>query len=333
MTWKSASAGGVAALAFCAAFTSANAFEQGYPGWAQPGGLTIGGSAGDPPPGVYMFNQALTLQTNLSGPGTALLSPTGNKTGVQVEGAATGFLYVPGWSFLGATYSAVLVQPFIMSSVGSPINQQASGMHNTYLVPAELSWKLGDSGFFVKTGLGMYVPDGTITGATGLGNVGNPWWTFQPEIVVSYLKDGWNLTAFIFEEFNTKNTITQYQTGDILHAEFTAAKTIGNWTVGPVGYYIGQVSDDKSSAFYGNTINVNRYNIWAVGGLVGYNFGPAALNVWAFSQVYTNASGGTPIAGIDTATIPKGFTVLASLSYRLWAPDAPSAPTLPRFNK
>ncbi|WP_374546259.1 transporter [Rhodoblastus sp.] len=56
---------------------------------------------------------------------------------------------------------------------------------------------------------------------------------------ISYQKDGWNLTANIFEEFNAANTITGYTTGDILHAEFLATKTIGKWTLGPVAYYGG----------------------------------------------------------------------------------------------
>ncbi|MBR1176995.1 transporter [Bradyrhizobium sp. KB893862 SZCCT0404] len=313
--------------------TNAGAYEFGAAPASQKAGITIGGSAGDPPPGIYMFNQVFTYQANLTGPGNALLNPTGNKTGVQAAVATNGFLFVPGWSFLGATYTAVLVQPYVMDSVGSPVNAQMSGLHNTYVVPAELSWKLGDSGFFVKAGLGMYVPDGTKTGFNGLGNVGNPWWTFQPEFIVSYLKDGWNLTANFYEELNTKNTITGYKSGDVLHAEFTAAKTIGNWTFGPVGYYVGQVSDDTSSAFYGGAINVNRYNVWAAGGLVGYNFGPAALNVWAFDEVSARASGGTPITGLDSATITKGFSVFANLSFRLWGPDAPSSPTLPKFHK
>lgn len=328
-----AACSGVAALVIGAAWTSASAYEFGSTGALQKPGITIGGSAGDPPPGIYMFNQVFTYQANLTGPGNALLNPTGTKTGAQAAAEATGLLFVPGWSFLGATYSAVLVQPFVMASVGSPANLQMSGMHNTYIVPAELSWKLGDSGFFVKTGLGMYVPDGTKTGANGLGNIGNPWWTFEPEFIVSYLKDGWNLTAFLYEEINTKNSITGYRSGDVLHTEFTAAKTIGNWTVGPVAYYVGQVSNDTSSAFYGGAINVNRYNVWAVGGLVGYNFGPASLNVWAFDEVSAHASGGTPNAGIDSATVTKGFSVFANLSFRLWAPEAPTTPTRPQFHK
>ena len=81
----------------------------------------------------------------------------------------------------------------------------------------------------------------------------------------------------------------------MLHADFTATKTIDKWTFGPVGYYVGQVSGDTSSAFYGNAINVNRYNVLAAGALVGYNFGPAALNVWAVNEFSARASGGTAV--------------------------------------
>lgn len=174
-----------------------------------------------------------------------------------------------------------------------------------------------------------------ITGANGLGNIGNPWWIIQPEFLVSYLKDGWVVSANLSLEINTKNTITDYRTGDILHAEFQATKKFGKWTVGPVGYYLGQVTSDTSSAFYRNAINVNKFNIWAAGALVGYDFGPAALNVWAVNQFHADASGGTPRfpGGPDSASIATGWKVLASLSYRLWAPDSDPAPRPALYHK
>ena len=46
----------------------------------------------------------------------------------------------------------------------------------------------------------------------------------------------------------------------------------------------GQVSDDQSSAFHGGAISVTRYNIWAVGASLGYNFGPAQLTVGALDE-------------------------------------------------
>lgn len=317
-----------ATLSLAAAETTANAYEFGFPGWEQKPGITLGGgTAGAPPPGVYMFDQFLTYQANIVG--TSAPNVGGTPAAIHTASEASGIVIVPGWTFLGATYNAVIVQPFIMTSIGNPINIQPAGMHNTYIVPAELTWKLADTGFFVKTGLGIHVPDGSISGPAGLSNVGNPWWTFQPEFLVSYLKDGWNFTANVYADFNTSNTITGYRGGDLLDAEFTAAKTIDKWTIGAVGYYAGQVSDDSSSAFYHNAINVNRYNIWAAGGLVGYNFGPVALNVWALKELSSTAQGPTPITG----TIPNGYTVYASISYRLWAPDQPAAPKNPLIHK
>jgi hypothetical protein len=300
----------------------AQAYELGYAGWAQKPGITLGGgTAGTPPPGLYSFNQIFTYQANIVGPGAGPFN-----TPVHAAMEANGLLWVPGWTFLGATYDAVIVQPWVMDDVGAPYNINPAGMHNTFIVPAELSWKLGDSGVFVKAGFGMYVPDGTISGVNGLGNVGNPWWTFQPNLVVSYLKDGWNLTANVYDEINTRNTITKYQTGDILHAEFTAAKSIDKWTVGGIGYFVGQVTDDTSSVFYGGAINTNRYALWAAGGLVGYNFGPAVLNVWATKEFSASASGGTfGPPGFDTATITKGYSVFASVSFRIWGPEQGAA--------
>ncbi|WP_375779392.1 transporter [Bradyrhizobium sp. ma5] len=308
------------------------AYEAGYAGAATMPGITIGNaSAGIPGPGLYGFSQTFTYQANVVGPGAPVIN--GNQTTARITSTALGMLWVPGWEFLGAKYDAVIVQPVVESDFGAPINVSKAGLKNTYIVPGELSWKLGDSGFFVKTGLGMHVPTGDTPGPAGLSSVGNPWWIYQPELLVSYLKDGWNITAAFSDEINTKNEITQYQTGQILHAEFAATKQLEKWTVGPVGYYVGQITADKSSAFYGGTINTNRYNAWAAGGLVGYDFGGAVLKVWAFQEFNVDASGGTPRGGRDSATFTQGWKVFCNLSFRLWAPDPPATDRRPAFFK
>src|SRR6202051_3456674 len=234
-------AAGLAAFAL----SPANAFEGGYAGWQTKPGAFIGSSAGVPPPGIYMFNQIFTYQSNLAGPVT---NAVGTHNGVIAAVDAQGFLFVPGWTFLGATYDAVIVQPFVMQSLGIPINAQGSGAFNTYIVPVELSWKFGTSGFAIQTGVGIYLPDGCTTGAAKLGCEANPYTTFQPELILSYIKDGWNLSAAIYDEINTKNRVTDYTTGDIFHVDFTATKTIGKWTFGPVAYYVAQVSNDTCPA-------------------------------------------------------------------------------------
>ena len=101
-------AAGIAAFAFSPAYATEGGDQMTKPG------AFIGSSAGVPPPGIYMFNQVFTYQANLAGPGTAALNPPGtHKTGVQAAVDVQGFLFVPGWTFLGATYDAVIVQPFV----------------------------------------------------------------------------------------------------------------------------------------------------------------------------------------------------------------------------
>jgi hypothetical protein len=338
-------AAGVAAFAF----SPANAYEGGVQ-WQTKPGILIGASAGVPPPGIYMFNQVFTYQTNLAGPVTGAV---GTHQGVQAAVDVQGFLFVPGWTFLGATYDAVIVQPFGMVSVGQPLALNAnqvdmfSGVHNTYFAPVELSWKLGTSGFVFKTGLGIYAPDGTVQGVTGtnvvvagnslngFGNFGNNYWTFQPEAIISYLAGGYNLSAAFYEEFNTANRQDNYTQGDVFHADFTATKTFGKWTIGPVAYYAAQVTNDSCPTGICTTLhpfgivgNTQRWQLAAVGGLVEYNFGPASLSVWATQEVYAHASGAGPVpvalAAGDLSATTQGMTVFATLSYRLWAPEEPA---------
>jgi hypothetical protein len=327
-------AAGIAAVAFSPAYAT-----EGGDIATKPGAF-IGASAGVPPPGIYMFNQVFTYQANLAGPGTASLNPPGtHKTGVQAAVDVQGFLFVPGWTFLGATYDAVIVQPFVMQSVGAPVNAQGSGAFNTYIVPVELSWKLGNSGFAVKTGVGIYLPDGCTTGANKLGCEANPYTTYQPEVILSYLGNGWNLTAAFYEEFNTANRVTDYTTGNIFHVDLTATKTIGKWTIGPVAYYVAQVTDDTCSLacgnFYGTTPagalagHTGRFSDWAVGALVGYDFGPASFSVWATQEISPKASNAAAAsAASDPSVVAQGATVFATLSYRLWAPEAPVQPAM-----
>ncbi len=328
-------AAGLTALAFTPAYATEGGDQATHPG------VFIGASAGVPPPGIYMFNQVFTYQANLVGPGTVnvlqnvLGKPPGEKTGVQAAVDVQGFLFVPGWTFLGATYDAVIAQPFVMQSLGSPINVQAAGMFNTYIAPVELSWKLGTSGFAIKTGLGIYLDDGATTSPATLNGPANPYYTFQPELIVSYLANGWNLTAAMYDEINTENRVTHYTTGNIFHADFTATKTIGKWTFGPVAYYVGQITDDTCNAgCLGSTLlHPQRYDTWAVGGLIGYDFGPASLSVWATQEVYAHAKNDAALAafGADPSMTTQGMTVFATLSYRLWAPEEPAK--APMFHK
>jgi hypothetical protein len=262
-----------------------------------------------PSPGLYSGEQLYIQQSNTTGPGAARQS-----TSIDVNTFVASLLWSPGWTLLGARYEALIVQPFTMNAAGAPLNISHSGVHDTVIAPLQLSWKLGDTGLYVKSGIAFVVPDGTIEGPSGLGSIGNPWWIIQPDLAVSYLRNGWNLTAIISTEFNTANTYTGYRTGDILHADFVATKALGRWNVGPVVTYVGQVSNDTSSAYYHDAILTGRYNLLAAGGLVSYDFGRVKLSLWATRDVMATATGGG--TGADAATITKGYHVFANVNFK-----------------
>jgi hypothetical protein len=52
------------------------------------------------------------------------------------------------------------------------------------------------------------------------------------------------------------------------------------------------------------------------------------LSVWATQEVLANAKNAAVPAAFDVSTITRGATVFATLSYRIWAPEAPAAPMI-----
>ena len=320
------------ALAASIAWSPANAYEYGFLGLQQPNGLTHGGAgeAATPPPGLYAFLEPFGYEGHLTGAGAPVVN--GVNPSANVTGAAIGVLYVPGWQFLGATYSAALFQPFFTASLGNPINFTALGVHNTLLEPLVLTWNTANHKFFTKLELGAYVPDGSITGPAGLGNIGTPWVTFFPTVTFTYIDQGYHLTGRFFQEINTTNYKTGYQSGSVFHAELTATKAFGNFKLGPIANFAGQVTSDRSSAYYGNLIQNNRSQIFAAGVIGGYDFGPANLEVWAFHDVVSRSYGGTIAGGANAPTSPRLTSVVARLSFRLFGDNPPEqAPLKMRY--
>jgi hypothetical protein len=76
----------------------------------------------------------------------------------------------------------------------------------------------------------------------------------------------------------------------------------------------------------GTLAHTQKFDLFALGGLVEYNFGPASLSVWATQDVVSKASNSAALAtiGEDFSLITRGLTVFSTLSYRLWAPEEPA---------
>lgn len=296
-------------------------------------GFSIGDPLGAaPPPGLYFENTTLYVP---SAPGYGQLN--GYKANALLD---TPTLYwSTGYNFLGASVAAAISQPFYQvgvwnSSVAGPPYGGVTlypTVHNTWINPVTLSWNLG-GGLFASAAFDVYVPDGSRYDGT----LNPDYWTFEPRASVSYLGNGWDLTGTFLYNFNTASQGhtgpfagtaaavfgNGYQSGDQAFLDITATKKFGKWEIGPVGYLAWQTTNDSPGgglscgamgASTAGLLTCGRATDYAVGGLVGYDFGPVALKFTLTDSVYTKDDFG-------------GLFLWTKLSFRLWGPDAPPSP-------
>jgi hypothetical protein len=328
-------------LALASASLPSIALEPGQAPQTKPG-IAIGVTAIPLPAALYFVNHSFYYDYRLTGAGVATVPnpPRGDAKVVDV-----GLLWVPGWTFLGATYSAYVALQYVGQSINSAPSAgfpgvSYQGVHNAFIGPLRLQWDLG-RGFYAQAGVGVYVPTGTITGPLGNSNTGADYFTVQPNLAFTYLTGNWSFTAYSYYEHNTRNARSGYRTGDIVHVDLTAMGQFGNWTVGPVAYYVRQTTSDRPSATTDaaltaallglpiNGFNAGKFESFAVGGLVSYNFGKLFLTVIATTEVSARTFGGysgTPALSsipFTNETTTRGWTVLSRLTYPLWLGPTP----------
>ena len=272
----------------------------------QPGASTGVPAGALPPPGLYAhFDTYFQTGQLKNGNGK-------NVAGVKLNGAniTSQLLYVPGWRFLGANYAMRLTIPFnlntIKTSGGSgPNSITGYGMFNPIITPEMLSWNLG-GGNFLGEGFSVYLPIGDFRHeANSAGeqvetqdSIANHYWTFEPNIAYSYLGGGWDFTVNNTFDFNTKNTITNYQTGDIYYLDYTITRSLGPVGFGVVGNYIQQFTPDKQNgikvADVGGTGGYgHEYMHASVGPLFSYNIGKSTITL-RYLYGFAGKNGGNP---------------------------------------
>ncbi len=291
-------------------------------------GLPLGAA---PPPGLY------------TGLETAYLGWDGQAYGnqgaahINAIAQAVPLLWVPGWNFLGGSYSAAAVLAFYEAQAlgnniynGGP-GASAAGFYvfaNPTFTPIDLSWNLGN-GWFVSAGFSFMAPIGSM----GARSATNPdYWTFEPDWAISYLANNWVLSANFFYDFNTASGANMglcaltgkpgicaaqngFVNGDEFYVDLTALYKVGKWEFGPVAYLEDQTTTDSPGGgitCVASPIPCGMWRNFAVGGLVGYDFGPVDLQVWVTDSIWHQDA-------ID------GFDVWTRLGFRLWGPSAPPA--------
>ncbi len=259
-----------------------------------------------PPEGVYFINNTYysdTVWYNDNG------NRTKTKIGVFVE--CPFLLWSTGLNVLGANYGIGLGEPVDWTSLKGGLSNW--GLGNTIIQPLILSWKLSD--FRVKTILGAYIPDaGTYPGETslrkGIVQSGNNYWTIEPGVGLSWLHDGWNLSADMRVDCNFENPLTHYISGDVFWADYTATKTMGKWTFGVGGSQENQFVKDVQNPGGNNHLRLGVVDkaatTYNVGPVVGYDFGFVnVMAIYNFDLYNRNIVGGNGI--YIRMTIPLKF--------------------------
>ncbi len=255
----------------------AMAREPGVP-TSMPVGGTMGVPVGaSPPPGLY-----LSSRTGFAD--FTLYDDNGDKVGVDlsVRDTAFQFIWVPGVKLWGGDYKALMTIPLL--DIDQRLAAGLGGAHDSRFSfgqievrPLDVSWQV-QPGIFVSTGVSVFAPTGSWSASKAVNTQGN-FWTVAPSVGFSYLRDGWNASLHAIYFTNTRNNDNDYKSGDELVVNMTALKDFNGWSVGPVGYYRKQITnDDNDGSAYGG-MTAGKAEQLALGLGFTHRFGPVELNV------------------------------------------------------
>lgn len=267
-------------------------------------------------------------------------SPQGVPGGLTIDAGVN--LPVLVWStpvsFLGGRLEVIGTAPEAAVSFGNfgPGGFIAGGSARAMYGPAGLvgmAWDFGN-GFSFANFVGGFIPVNTsvgaigglgpATGALGLGatgGLGGNFWTFIESAAVAYNHDGWALSANFFYGHSSNDVSTGVFTQpDTFSVDFAATKKVfDKLEVGLVGYG----STDLNGAAWNTyavpgqaTPSVHAQSQLALGGLVGYNWGPVTTQVYVTRDVFQ-----TNYTGYDTR-------VWGRIIVPLWVAPTPAAPAL-----
>ncbi|WP_234730027.1 SphA family protein [Acidocella facilis] len=242
-------------------------------------GVSAGQPAGAlPPPGVYgELDNYLAEYSDYNSSGNKI---PGTHLTALVEVPIV--LWVPGIKILGANYAAAIGQPFDYTSF-QPFQHDFGGgggnlgTYNTVLVPYMLSWSLPHN-FFIKNGLTILLPDASSTmndfyhGKVTNGGApsGNAFTTIQPDLGVSWLYNGWDVSVGTHFTVNvSSDPYNDYHSATQFSADYTVTKTIHQWTVGLTGSQENQLNNDSEN---GVSVPGTKVSNYSIGPVAGYQF-------------------------------------------------------------
>jgi hypothetical protein len=283
----------IATAALVAASGTASADPLNVGGWTS--GIALGAPL---PEGAYFVNIAFFIDRSAKAPGAPKIDAVVN---VPVVAWSTPY------TILGGRLEVLLTTPEAVvginpgAAVGSSWHKD---IYNTAAL-AGLAWDLG-GGWGIANYPGFWAPVNTDIG-NNLGLGGN-FWTFVDIASIAYNHDKWSLSANVLYHHSGNDLATGiHLQPDTVDVDFAITKHIDKWEVGLAGY----ASTDLNGAAR-NLFGAAKQSQIALGGLVGYDFGPVSAQVYL-----TRAVAETNYTGYDTR-------LFARVTVPLWHPEAPA---------
>lgn len=202
------------------------------------------------------------------------------------------------WTFLGGRLGFDAATP-VAQVATTGLNK--SGWTNP-LIEASLKWQIADH-FYFGVHEGVHLPADNALTSVG---VALNFATFMQAVAFSYLNDGWSLSATFLYGTGRNGTVPGDYAASWFNYDLTAIKSFGAWEVGLVGFG----STDLSSPY----ATYARQSQFALGPLVGHDFGPLKLQLKWTTDVAEKNYGG------------RDSRIWANIVVPLWlAPSSPAA--------
>jgi hypothetical protein len=193
------------------------------------------------------------------------------------------------WKVFGARVEFLVAAPALEVGNSGPAGASyAESMYNPFF-GGTLAWDLG-GGFGFSYTLGAYagVNDALADPGSFLNN----------RFALSYTANGWDLTAHVIYGTQLDPSINTHP--DYLNLDLTATKTFGKWEVGAVGYYSTDLGSTQVDPL------APKQSQFALGGLVGYDWGQLKTQVYLTRDVWEENYGGFDTRVWGRVVVPLG---------------------------
>jgi hypothetical protein len=263
-----------------------------------------------PESGVYTRNDLLYYQGSISR--TVIGGRVAVSLHEELTANITAVTYVTPIKILGATLAFSAAAPVENVNIaaaaqvgrfGLSTSQDRFGLGDAFFTPVVLGWAAGN--FHWTTGFSVGAPTG-IYHHGALNNTSLNRWAFMPQAAITYLdpKTGWDASAAFIYVASTENPSTNYQTGDILHVDFSGGRYLSKAIqVGIVGYYEQQLTGDSGS---GALLGADKARVWALGLGGTYTFAVGQTPITATAKWTHEFAAQNTFEG-DTGTVAVAF--------------------------